>query len=260
MSYKKAILLLTTVPVILSACPITIQITNPDNNPSLDSSPSPTAVVSSTPIVTVSPTATPLPVSDTYSLIRKEVEVSFYGFKPNGTYGGDFIRDKFYFKGRENDLILPSYSPVGVLSVKEGQVIVEYNYTELKWSYKTGGTWTIPPSKVKDGDLLPIEESATLYNRIGDYFDGNTNARVHFGSSNYYYLVKGDASGSRSDPNNLWYDIATGEGVKVGETKSSKVDETLNVKNNDEFAINIWFEWGNNYIGWWYYYKKDNII
>ena len=119
----------------------------------------------------------------------------------------------------------------------------------------TSGAWTSLPSTIKDGDILPLEESSTLHGRVGAFVEGNINTRVHFGGSNYYYLVTGDGEYG-SDPNVIWYNNSTGEGTKIGSTIKNKVDKKLNVKGYNDFAINVWYQWGNSYVGWWYYYKK----
>lgn len=231
---------------------------NIDSKPLVEVKPSSTVSPVSTPVPTSIPTsnATSTPISeDTYTLYKSEIEVSLSGFKPDGIHASEPARDAFYFKGALSDLKLPPYDPlVGLEEVKEGNVVVNWFY-DSKWNYKTSGGWTSVPSTLKDGDILPVEEYVTLHNRVGPFVSGNVNTRVHFGASNYYYLVTGDGEYGK-DPNVIWYDNSTGNGTKIGTTIRTKIDKKLNVKAYNDFAINMIYDFGRGYISWWYYYKK----
>jgi hypothetical protein len=212
----------------------------------------PTSSPISTPVPTPSPTSISISnptLGDSYNLYKREVEVSLSGFKPDGIHGGEPARETFYFKGALSDLKLLPYDPLrGLEEVKDGAIVVNWVY-DNNTNYKTSGAWTPVPNIVKDGEILPMEESVTLHSKSGPFVEGNVNARVHFGGSNYYYLVSGDGEYGK-DPNVIW-----GE-TKINQIIKNKFDQKLNVTGHDEFAINIWYQWGNNFVGWWYYYKK----
>ncbi|MFN4149627.1 MAG: hypothetical protein ACK4IX_01690 [Candidatus Sericytochromatia bacterium] len=227
---------------------------NIDSTPLIGVKPSSTSTPLSTPVPTSDSTATPK-VEDTYTLYKSEVEVTLDSFTPDGIHGGEPAREAFYFKGAFSDLKLPPYDPLrGLEEVKDGSVVVSWSY-DPNWNYKTSGGWTTLPSTVKDGDILPVEEYTTLHSRVGAFAFGNVNARVHFGASNYYYLVTNDGEYGK-DPNTIWYNNSTGEGTKIGTTIRNKIDKKLNVKAYDEFAINISYSFHRGSVGWWYYYKK----
>lgn len=217
-------------------------------------SPSPSvAIPTATPVIT----NTPVPIKEVrYVLVKKEVEVNLPGFTPDGIHGGEPARKTFYFKGDLKDLQLPAYDPLrGLLDVKEGNIVFSWSYDENK-NWKTSGGWSEPPSIVKDGDILPVEEFSTLHSRVGPFVEGNVNSRVHFGGSSYYYLVKGDGQYGE-DPNIIWYNNGNDTGTKIGITMRNKIDVALNVKDHDDFTINMFYQCGNSFVGWWYYYKKE---
>ncbi|MFN8671067.1 MAG: hypothetical protein U0457_03165 [Candidatus Sericytochromatia bacterium] len=232
------------------------------NNNNIDSKPlvvkpSSTAIPTTIPIAIPTPITTSTPIiEDTYTLYKTEVEVNLNSFIPDGIHGGEAPRELFYYKGPMSELKLPAYDPLrGLEELKEGNIVINWYY-DNNANYKTSGSWNPPPTIIKDGDIIPVEESATLHNRVGVFVEGNINTRVHFGNSNYYYLVTGDAEFGK-DPNIIWYNNSNGEGTKVGSILKNKVDKKLNLKNYNNFAINIFYSFGGRgFAGWWYYYKK----
>lgn len=218
-----------------------------------DLKPSETPKPSNSVLPTPTVTSTPDTTSNTgikYKLVKHEVEVSFSPFKPDGIHWAEPAREKFYYKGSYQNLKLPPYDPlIGLKRLLLDEVSVEWKYDENK-KYKVDASWTPPPQFVYDGKLLGLEERISLAERVGPFVEGNINARVHFGESNYYYLVTGDGEYG-SDQNVIW------DGTKIGESIIKQFDIPLKVSGNDEFAINIFYVWSNNSVGWWYYYKKD---
>lgn len=197
-------------------------------------SPAPTALPTSVPEASVAPV---------YRLVRRELDVSL-------AWMDDVVRPSITYRGDPAKFVPPAYDPIRALKrFQEGEVEWDYQ-ADIENQASFIGRWSKPPEQLVDGQAIDMEESITLKSAVGNHGAGNLFARLCYNGGSCYWLVTDDAGGSSKDPNYL-----AGHPEQVNTTLRSVFDQPLKT-NGDQFEINVYVQFGNSRVGWWYIYEK----